>query len=173
MKKLTQLLFVFIILFAACDKEETPELKNLMTFDNAQFTIKSGVIETSHWNQDRTTFHILLIDTELSKQNYLEHNMEAVKGASFINFDLDSTYNNFDYRLEGNNCYEATWDFPGMITIDFDADKELLTHELNSGNFCISKAGEIFDVEFNGTTTTGKNVSLYYSGKLIEIEVFE
>ena len=163
-------LVLSVLLIGCSDDDESP--KNYYTYNGETKALSAGLLEyygplgMSSYNFDIT----LLNNIKFSETT-------GPSGAGdYIYFEVFSS--SATELVPGTYTYDATESGAantfddGDITIGYDTktDEYKSVHKITSGTLKINKEGNVYTIDFEGTTADNKKVTAHYSGTLYYLD---
>lgn len=166
-------LLTISLVVSTCTKSGvTPEMKNSITYNNAEYDITSGLLE--YWGNIQGTgknIDLTLISSGLIPV-VTNGKVDSITGTgSGINFEiftvdslsLDVRDYNFDATSSGS---PGTFDFGNAIFNFNTVTGSGTSLDLTAGKLTIINKGSVYELSFKCTGADGKSVTGYYKGSL-------
>ena len=169
---------VSTVLFPSCKKEDSDDISNFIKIDNQTYEIGVGLIQ--NYNSFEFTGNYLYSLSLYSKGINIVYKADTINSitgsGSGLYFALFSSTSDGisagKYRYEwpnlSNNKTNTNTYYWGMFFKDMDSASETEgeSFEINSGEINVENNHANYVIQFEGTTTDNKKVSVYYSGAL-------
>ena len=171
MKKFFYLFFVFPIMFFSCESDDDANnnSKGSLEFEGKSYDLKTGYIEGCLETNNDNLYNCGLNFSTLDIENYGESYNFIDEKYSYIYFSMlsKSPSGLTDGIYTFNNLTEEPHTF-NLSTIYIDAESLSYgdQYTINFGSIEVSRNNDIYKINFEGTTTEGKNVSIHYWGDL-------
>jgi hypothetical protein len=183
MKKISQLLFMaLMVVFSACsddDDNNNPAQNNILNIGDNEYELKAGSIEdyglysNNLYNFDivLATSNVTIVDGEIIPQDQI---LSGIYFELFTNAENDlstGTYNLVDFQNIANQTFEIC-DIYENVDVTLEEENGSLS-ELVSGTFSVLSNGPEYEFEFSGVDNLGQNITGYYKGNLVYLDVNE
>lgn len=171
MKKFLYLFFVLTIIFSSCESDDDANnnSKGSLEFEGKNYDLKTGFIESCLETNNDNLYNCGLNFSTLDIENYAQSFPSTDEKNSYIYFSMLSKSSSglTEATYIYNNLTEEPLTF-NLSTINIDSGilPDGDQHTINSGSIEVSRNNDIYNINFEGTTTEGKNVYMNYRGDL-------
>jgi len=181
MKKINLVFICFAIALAtlSCSSDDDGDVLNnsgVLSLGETEIQLRAGVIQDfGSFNDNLYNFDITLISSDINTSQSEPFPSDNV--ISGIYFELFSTnpddlavgdYTQVDFENISNQTFEYAEVF---LNLDVSLDEENGEFfELTSGSLTVISNAPVYEIEFSGTDSEGREISGNYSGTLTVIE---
>lgn len=164
------LIFVLAVAIVGCEKDKD-EKENSFSYDSNSYDTPKGYIDVYGANEDNQSadFDVILCSSSISYNSTEE---EYTGSGNVVYIDLNSS--SLTELVSGTYTYDETRNPNTFVDAGIYIDYDLATYtgteyyydENTTGTVTINKSGSTYEISYNFTLETGKNVEGYYKGTL-------
>lgn len=163
--------FALAFMFAACKKDDDAELKNRITYDGQSYDLVKGYICDLTTIIKATGYQhaIFLASKNIVMPTYAPPMGTGNWAGFWISSSSDSEIVPGTYTFAGIGSEEFTFHGEIMLESSYSMSKSLPNTDITGGTIEISRNGDIYEFNFQGTIGGGQPVKAYYKGHVITL----